>query len=81
MSNIVSQGSQFTSDVFVKVLTDNDIKISMDGKGRVLDNIFIERLCKSVKYEDVYLHVYENGLSLHQSLDYKTAKEKYKRAA
>jgi putative transposase len=49
------QGSQFTSDVFINVLKFKEIKISMDGKGRALDNIFIERLWKSVKYEHVYL--------------------------
>lgn len=63
------QGSQFTSDVFIKALTDNEIKISMDGKGRALDNIFVERLWRSVKYEHIYLNVYENGLSLWKGLD------------
>ena len=53
------QGSQFTSDAFIKVLTDNEIKIAMDGKGRALDNVFIERLWRSVKYEHIYLNVYE----------------------
>jgi putative transposase len=87
------QGSQFTSEIFINTLIDNNIKISMDGKGRALDNIFIERLWRSVKYEDVYLNVYENGLSLwkglekyflfynnerfHQSLDYQTPKDRY----
>ena len=87
------QGSQFTSDVFIKILKSNEIKISMDGKGRALDNIFIERLWKSVKYEHVYLYVYEDGISLykglekyftfyneerlHQSLNYKTPNEMY----
>ncbi|WP_333616464.1 integrase core domain-containing protein, partial [Bacteroides pyogenes] len=82
------QGSQFTSDAFIKALTDNEIKISMDGKGRALDNVFIERLRRSVKYEHIYLNVYEDGVSLwkglngyfrfynqerpHQSLSYKT---------
>ena len=91
------QGSQFTSEVFINELTDNDIKISMDGKGRALDNIFIERLWRSVKYENVYLNVYQNGLSLwegldkyfqfynhvriHQSLDYQTPKQRYVLAA
>jgi putative transposase len=54
------QGSQFTSAEFTKVLTDNAIKISMDGKGRWVDNVFVERLWKSVKYEHVYLHAYES---------------------
>lgn len=48
------QGSQFTSDGFTKLLLNHDIKISMDGKGRALDNIFVERLWRSVKYEIVY---------------------------
>ena len=47
------QGSQFTSDVFIKVLVDYDIQISMDGKERALDNIRIERLWRSLKYEDI----------------------------
>ncbi len=63
------QGCQFTSDTFIKVLTDNEIKISMDGKGRALDNVFIERLCRSVKYEHIYLNVYEDGISLWKGLD------------
>jgi putative transposase len=54
------QGSQFTSKDFTDVLKDNDIKISMDGKGRWIDNVFIERLWRSVKYEEVYLHSYQN---------------------
>lgn len=53
------QGSQFTSHDFTQVLKDNQIKISMDGKGRWVDNVFVERLWKSVKYEHVYLHAYE----------------------
>ena len=48
------QGSQFTCEEGVKVLQENAIKISMDGRGRALDNIFVERLWRSVKYEDVY---------------------------
>jgi len=52
------QGSQFTSDKWVKKLTDLEIQISMDGKGRWMDNVFIERLWRSLKYEDVYLHEY-----------------------
>ena len=54
------QGSQFTSADFTRVLTDNAIKISMDGKGRWVDNVFVERLWRSVKYEHVYLHAYES---------------------
>ncbi len=54
------QGSQFTSEAFTDVLKDHDIRISMDGKGRWIDNVFIERLWRSVKYEEVYLHAYES---------------------
>jgi putative transposase len=82
------QGSQFTSQAFTGVLKEQSIAISMDGRGRALDNIFVERLWRSVKYEEVYLHDYEDvpqaikGLGsyfkfynherLHQSLDYQT---------
>ena len=52
------QGSQFTADVFTDTLKSNNIAISMDGKGRWMDNVFIERLWRSVKYEDVYLKSY-----------------------
>ena len=52
------QGSQFTSNAFTDLLKTNDIQISMDGRGRALDNIFVERLWRSVKYEDVYLKGY-----------------------
>jgi putative transposase len=55
------QGSQFTSTAFTGVLQDNGIRISMDGRGRWLDNVFIERLWRSLKYENVYLHAYETG--------------------
>ena len=54
------QGSQFTSDSFTGVLIKNGITISMDGRGRALDNIFVERLWRTLKYEDVYLKGYEN---------------------
>ena len=54
------QGSQFTSESFTGVLIRNGITISMDGRGRALDNIFVERLWRTVKYEDVYLKGYEN---------------------
>ena len=54
------QGSQFTSAEFTGVLKANEIRISMDGKGRWIDNVFVERIWKSVKYEHVYLHAYEN---------------------
>ena len=53
------QGSQFTSTDFTDVLLERGIKISMDGKGRYLDNIFVERLWRSLKYEEVYLHAYD----------------------
>lgn len=52
------QGSQFTSEAFTDILNSHDIRISMDGKGRWLDNVFIERLWRSVKYEEVYLKAY-----------------------
>lgn len=54
------QGSQFTCDAFISVLTKHDIKISMDGKGAWRDNVFVERLWKSVKYEEVYLRAYDS---------------------
>ena len=82
------QGCQFTSEEFTQTLLDNEIKISMDGRGRALDNIFVERLWRTVKYENVYLKGYatipetKEGLReyfdfynmerSHQSLDYKT---------
>jgi putative transposase len=53
------QGCQFTSDEFTRVLVNNGITISMDGRGRALDNIFVERLWRTVKYEDVYLKGYQ----------------------
>jgi putative transposase len=54
------QGSQFTSSDFTDVLRDRGIKISMDGKGRCIDNIFVERLWRSLKYEEVYLNPYDS---------------------
>ena len=85
------QGSQFTCNDFVNVLLVNDIKISMDGRGRALDNIFVERLWRTIKYEYIYLHEFytveqlRNGLRdfiilyntkrYHQSLEYKTPAE------
>ena len=87
------QGSQFTSDEWISVLDNAGIAISMDGKGRWIDNVFIERLWRSVKYEEVYLHGYENGTEArtaltryfsfynarrsHQALQYKTPDEVY----
>lgn len=85
------QGSQFTSKDFTDKLLQNNIKISMDGKGRFFDNIFVERLWRTVKYEEVYLKEYNdvhgavksignyfnfyNHERLHQELDYKTPYE------
>ena len=87
------QGSQFTSSIFTSYLLDNKIKVSMDGRGRCKDNIFVERLWRSVKQENVYLNAYENGQELyaglteyfnfynhkrpHQSLDYKCPADFY----
>jgi putative transposase len=62
------QGSQFTSDDFTSVLKENDIRISMDGKGRWIDNVFVERLWRSVKYEEVYLKAYDDIRSARKSL-------------
>lgn len=91
------QGAQFTSNIFTKVLLDNGIQVSMDGKGRAIDNIFIERLWRSVKYENIYLKSYQNGVELqkglqryfefynkerfHQSLDYQTPEQVFALAA
>jgi len=82
------QGSQFTSDKFTGVLAKRGVTISMDGRGRCIDNIFIERLWRSLKYEEVYLHDYRgvpdartgignwlrfyNHQRFHQSLEYRT---------
>jgi putative transposase len=54
------QGSQFTSAAFTKVLLDAGVSISMDGKGAWRDNVFVERLWRTIKYEEVYLHAYES---------------------
>ena len=62
------QGAQFTSEAFTDVLNDHGIAISMDGKGRWLDNVFVERLWRSVKYEDVYLRAYETPAELRAGL-------------
>jgi putative transposase len=85
------QGAQFTALAFTSQLETADIRISMDGRGRALDNVFVERLWRSVKYEHVYLHEYErvpelekglheyfsfyNHERLHQSLSYQTPVE------
>ena len=53
---ITDQGSQFTSEAFTGRLKENGIRISMDGRGRWRDNVFVERIWKSIKYEEVYLH-------------------------
>jgi putative transposase len=87
------QGSQFTSHAFTKILEKNDIRISMDGRGNFQDNIFIERLWWTVKYQYLYLHAFSDGGELrrglgnwfrfynqerfHQSLDDKTPDEVY----
>lgn len=88
------QGSQFTSNSFTQILQDHEIRISMDGRGRWRDNVHIERLWRTVKYEDIYLQGYENlralkrGLALyfdfynryrfHQTLDYETPDQRYR---
>lgn len=87
------QGSQFTSKEFTGVLLGKDVRISMDGRGRVFDNIFIERLWRSLKYEEVYLKDYAdvweateclsryfrfyNEERIHQALEYSTPHEVY----
>jgi putative transposase len=87
------QGSQFTSKAFTGRLKEKGIRISMDSKGRCIDNVFIERLWRSLKYEEVYLHDYKNVLEarlnigkylkfyneerLHQALNYNTPSEVY----
>jgi putative transposase len=88
------QGVQFTALAFTQLLQERAIRISMDGRGRAFDNIFNERLWRSLKYEDIYLHDYEtvpaleqglaayfhfyNEARLHQSLDYRTPREVYR---
>ena len=62
------QGSQFSSSAFISVLEQHNIQISMDGKGCWRDNVFVERLWKSVKYEEVYLHGYDTVSAARQSL-------------
>jgi len=87
------QGSQFTSDDFTGTLQHNEVTISMDGKGRYMDNIFVERLWRSLKYEEVYLNAYAsvaeakagigswlgfyNEERQHQSLAYRTPRQAY----
>ena len=62
------QGSQFTSREFTQILQDHSVKISMDGRGRYQDNILVERLWRTVKYEEVYLKAYANGLEARREL-------------
>ena len=62
------QGAQFTAEAFTQVLQDHGIAISMDGKGRALDNVFVERLWRTVKYEYIYLNPAKNGTALKQGL-------------
>lgn len=62
------QGCQFTSEDFTDVLKDNGVKISMDGKGRWIDNVFIERLWRSLKYEEVYLKAYDSVAQARQGI-------------
>ncbi len=87
------QGSQFPGEEWTETLKDASVAISMDGKGRWIDNVFIERLWRSVKYEEVYLHAYANGteartaltryfslynaVRVHQTLEYRTPDEVY----
>lgn len=91
------QGSQFTSEAFTDILKDHNIQISMDGKGRTIDNIFVERLWRSVKYEYLYLQrpqscqdLYKglqdyfwfyNNERPHQSLEYQTPSNTYQKVA
>jgi putative transposase len=63
------QGSQFTSPDFLAPLKKRDISISMDGRGRALDNVFIERLWRSLKYELIYPGDFQSGADLFQALD------------
>jgi putative transposase len=87
------QGVQFTAEAWTGRLQTAGVSVSMDGRGRCLDNVFVERLWRSVKYEDIYLHGYEavrplqqgleryfsyyNGERVHQSLEYRTPAEVY----
>ena len=62
------QGSQFTCDQWISYLKEQDIRISMDGKGRAIDNVFIERFWRTIKYDYVYIHPAEDGLELYQGI-------------
>jgi putative transposase len=63
------QGSQFTSPVYINTLQENGIKISMDGKGRALDNAITERFWRTIKWEDIYLKNYETPRALRHGID------------
>jgi putative transposase len=63
------QGAQFTCDAFLEILRAAGVRISMDGRGRWMDNVFVERLWRTVKHEDIYLRCYENPRQLRQGLD------------
>ncbi|WGK64716.1 IS3 family transposase [Croceiramulus getboli] len=63
------QGSQYTSEVFTRTVLGNGIRLSMDGRGRAIDNVFIERLWRSVKYEQVYLNPPDSGMDLYRQLN------------
>ncbi len=63
------QGCQFTSAGFTQQLLDRGVKLSMDGRGRALDNVFIERLWRTVKYEEVYVKSYCSQIEAHTQLD------------
>jgi len=87
------QGSHFTSTSYIDLLKEHNVRISMDGKGRALDNIFTERLWRTIKYEEVYIKEYDsprtarteltrylrfyNERRLHQALNYRTPAEVY----
>ena len=93
----MDQGPQYTSNAFLSILEANEIQISMDGRGRALDNVFVERLWRSVKYENIYLNEYSSVSALkagleeyfrfynqdrpHQSLGYQTPNEVYESKA
>lgn len=66
------QGSQFTATAFTSRLESAGVAISMDGRGRAIDNVFVERLWRSVKYEEVYLHSYEDGWHAERRIGYQT---------
>jgi putative transposase len=90
------QGAQFTAEAFTGCLERSGVLVSMDGRGRALDNVFVERLWRSVKYEDIYIQNYEavpelhrglgryfgfyNDERPHQSLEYRTPAEVYREA-